>query len=205
MFLIISGSFIDKVIEVVWNLSKLIVCLTGMPGAGKSTIANGLKSKNFEIINMGDAVREEAKKRNLEPTGSNLGKLMLELREKNGPGAVADLILDKINNSVSDVIVIDGIRSNEEIQVLRKNGTVKILSVHGSTDTRYDFLTKRGRSDDPETRNIFDERDNREISVGISAPIALADETISNNNLTKSELVDKAYKTIQTWKKNENT
>ena len=33
-----------------------------MPGAGKSTIANGLKSKNFEIINMGDAVREEAKK-----------------------------------------------------------------------------------------------------------------------------------------------
>lgn len=205
MFLIISGSFIDKVIEVVWNLSKLIVCLTGMPGAGKSTIANGLKSKNFEIINMGDAVREEAKKRNLEPTGSNLGKLMLELREKNGPGAVADLILDKINNSVSDVIVIDGIRSNEEIQVLRKNGTVKILSIHGSTDTRYDFLTKRGRSDDPETRNIFDERDNREISVGISAPIALADETISNNNLTKSELVDKAYKTIQTWKKNENT
>ena len=39
-----------------------------MPGAGKSTIASGLKSKGFEIINMGDAVREEAKKRNLEPT-----------------------------------------------------------------------------------------------------------------------------------------
>jgi len=63
-------------------LSKLIVCLTGMPGAGKSTIADGLKSKGFEIINMGDAVRAEAKKRNLEPSGQNLGKLMLELREK---------------------------------------------------------------------------------------------------------------------------
>jgi len=35
-------------------LPKLIVCLTGMPGAGKSTIADGLKSKDYEIINMGN-------------------------------------------------------------------------------------------------------------------------------------------------------
>ena len=65
-------------------MTKLIVCLTGMPGAGKSTIADGLKLKGYENVNMGNAVREEAKKRNLEPSRSNLGKLMLELREKNG-------------------------------------------------------------------------------------------------------------------------
>jgi dephospho-CoA kinase len=170
-----------------------------MPGAGKSTIANGLKSKNFNIINMGDAVRDEAKKRNLEPSGENLGKLMLELRKNNGPGAVAELIEDKIKNSESDVIVIDGIRSNEEIQVLRKNGTVKLLSVHASTDTRYDFLSNRGRSDDPKSRNNFNERDTREIGVGISTPIALADESISNNNLTIDELVETAYKIIKEW------
>ena len=34
-----------------------------MPGAGKSTIAEGLKPKGYEIINMGNAVREEAKKK----------------------------------------------------------------------------------------------------------------------------------------------
>ncbi len=172
-----------------------------MPGAGKSTIANGLKSKNFEIINMGDAVREEAKKRNLEPTGQNLGKLMLELREKNGPGAIAELIHNKIKNSNSDVIVIDGVRSNEEIQVLRKIGTVKLLSIHASTDTRFSFLSNRGRSDDPQNRENFTERDTREISVGISTPIALADESISNNNLTIDELIENAYKIIQSWKK----
>jgi dephospho-CoA kinase len=33
-------------------LTKLIVCLTGMPGAGKSTIAEGLQSKGYEIINI---------------------------------------------------------------------------------------------------------------------------------------------------------
>ncbi|HEY7367017.1 MAG TPA: AAA family ATPase [Nitrosopumilaceae archaeon] len=197
----ISGSFIDKIKEVPENLSKLIVCLTGMPGAGKSTIANGLKSKGYEIINMGDAVREEAKKRNIEPSGQNLGKIMLELREKNGPGAVAELIQNKIKNSSSNVIVIDGIRSNEEIQVLRKFGTVKLLSIHASTDTRYSFLIERGRSDDPQTRDNFDERDVREIKVGISTPIALADESISNNELSIDELIEHAYKIIQGWQK----
>ena len=38
-----------------------------MPGAGKSTIADGLKSKGYEIINMGNAVREEAKKETWNP------------------------------------------------------------------------------------------------------------------------------------------
>ena len=171
-----------------------------MPGAGKSTIANGLKSKNFKIINMGDAVRDEAKKRNLEPSGENLGKLMLELRKNNGPGAVADLIEDDIKNSESDIIIIDGIRSNEEIEVLRKNGIVKLLSIHASTDTRFDFLSNRGRSDDPKSRNNFNERDSREIGVGISTPIALADESISNNNLTIDELIETAYEIIKGWK-----
>lgn len=170
-----------------------------MPGAGKSTIANGLKSKNYEIINMGDAVREEAKKRNLAPSGENLGKLMLELREKNGPGAIAELISDKIKNSESNAIIIDGVRSNEEINELRKMGTVKLLSVHASTDTRYSFLSNRGRTDDPKNRENFDERDTREIGVGISTPIALADESISNNNMTIDELVETAEKIIQGW------
>lgn len=200
MFIIISGSFIDKITIDSQYLSKLIVCLTGMPGAGKSTIANGLKSRNFKVINMGDAVRAEAKKKNLEPSGENLGKLMIDLRKKNGPGAIANLIEDEIKNANSDIIVIDGIRSNEEIQVLKKIGQVKLLSIHASTDTRYNFLSNRGRSDDPKSRTNFNERDSREIGVGISTPIALADESISNNNLTIDELVQTAYDIIKGWK-----
>jgi len=180
-------------------LVKLIVCLTGMPGAGKSTIADGLKTKNYEVINMGNVVRSEAKNRNLEPTGVNLGKLMLELREKNGQGAIAKLVVPQIENCKSNVIIIDGIRSNAEIEVLRKYGTVKLLAVHASTNTRFGFLKQRGRSDDPQTKENFEERDNREIDNGISNSIDLSDETISNNNLTKNELIDHAFKIIEGW------
>ncbi len=180
-------------------MTKLIVCLTGMPGAGKTTIAEALIPRGFDKITMGDAVRAEAKRREIEPTGENLGRLMLELREKNGPGAVAELVKDKILNSKSDVVLVDGVRSLAEIDVLKKIGTVKVLAIHASGDTRFKFLTGRGRSDAPADRNDFSKRDSREMGVGMSESIALADETISNNNLTIEQLVEMAYKIIKGW------
>src|SRR5579863_9117382 len=194
----IFGSFIDWRVEFA-NVEKLIVCLTGMPGAGKTTIAEGLKSKGFDKITMGDAVRAEATRRKIEPTGSNLGKLMIELREKNGPGAVAELIVDDIKNSKSDVVLVDGVRSLAEVNVLKKIGTVKVLAIHASGDIRYKFLTERSRSDAPSDREDFTKRDSREIGVGMSESIALADETISNNNMTIEELVGTAYNVIKGW------
>ena len=196
----ISGMFID------WKgkfaiMPKLIVCLTGMPGAGKSTIAEALKSKGFEKITMGDAVRAEAARRKLEPTGENLGKLMLELREKNGYGAVAELIKDQIANSKSNVIIIDGVRSIAEVEVLKKFGTVKILAIHASAQTRFGFLSGRARSDAPIDRKDFAKRDSREMGIGMSESIALADETISNNNLTIPQLIDAAYNVLKGWMK----
>ena len=170
-----------------------------MPGAGKSTIAEGLELKGYDIVNMGNAVRSEAKKRNLESTRENLGKLMLELREQNGPGAIAELIKPEIESSSSNVILVDGVRSNDEIQVLKKFGNVKLLAIHASTGIRFDFLQKRGRSDDPKTQEHFEERDNRELGVGISNAIALSDYAISNIGLTKDELIESGFKIIQSW------
>ncbi len=135
----------------------------------------------------------------MESTRENLGKLMLELRENNGPGAIAELVKPQIESSTANVILIDGVRSNDEIRVLRKFGTVKLLAIHASTDTRFDFLQKRGRADDPQTKDNFDERDNRELGVGISNSIALSDHAISNIGLTKSELIESAFKIIQSW------
>jgi len=66
-----------------------------MPGSGKSTIVSALKARGLEALNLGDGVRAEAKKRNLEPTGENLGKLMLELRDKNGPGQLPTCLQNK--------------------------------------------------------------------------------------------------------------
>lgn len=180
-------------------MRKIIVCLTGMPGAGKSTIADGLKLRGFDVVNMGDAVREEAKRRDLEPTRDNLGRVMLDLRKTGGPGAVANLVGPKISGSNSDVVLVDGVRSNDEIRAFTKFGTLRVLAVHASTDTRFEFLQARGRPDDPRTRDHFEERDMREMSVGISNSIALSDYALSNIGLSRTQLVDAAFDVIDRW------
>ena len=190
---------------------RLILCLTGMPGAGKSTVAQSLKEKGFVVISMGNIIREEAKLQNLEPTDNNLGKLMLKLRENLGSAAVAHLILGKVEKEVgndNDIgnnanachnIVIDGIRNISEVRVLETIGRVKLLAIHASTNTRFKHIKKRSRSDAPSRLDDFTTRDRRELTVGISEAIALADETLSNNNLTTGELKEKAFTIVQKW------
>ena len=170
-----------------------------MPGAGKSTIVSKLKDSGYETFSLGDGVRAEAKRQNLEPTGENLGKLMLDLREKNGPGAIAQLIKNAIQNSTHEIIIVDGVRSIHEINVLKETGNVKLLAVNASPDTRFVFLSERKRSDDPLTRKKFEERDNREISVGLEEIISLADESIENNDVTIEQMVNSAIKIFQKW------
>lgn len=182
----------------------LIVGLTGMPGAGKTTVANYLSEKGIPLLIMGDVVREVAENDGLEPTSDNLAKLMLRLRKRNGPEAVAHLIVNKIKlmkkeDKQLSVVIVDGIRSMAEVQVLRRIGSVKLLAIHGSTLTRYTHVRERGRSDVPSNIGEFDKRDKIEMDVGISNAIALADETISNNDISISELCQRSSITVQKW------
>jgi dephospho-CoA kinase len=186
------------------NRRRLIVCLTGMPGAGKSTVADSLKEKGFSVIAMGDMIREEARQQNLDPTDTNLGDLMLKLRKDLGPGAIAHLILRKIKregiaSSGRDGIVVDGIRGIAEVDILKRVGCVKLLAIHASTNRRFTHLKERARSDDPSVIEDFVTRDKRELTVGISEAIALADETLSNNDLTIEQLKEKAFTIIKGW------
>jgi dephospho-CoA kinase len=184
-----------------------------MPGAGKSTVASFLKDKGFAVVTMGDVIREEAKRQGLEPTDVNLGKMMLKLRQDLGPGAVGQIVLQKLqrdhandnssggygsNKNYSNV-VIDGIRSVAEIEVLKKVGHVRLLAIHASEDTRFKYLRRRGRADAPSDSNEFTGRDKRELSVGVSEAIALANEMISNNELTLEQLKLQAYDIVKGW------
>ena len=87
--------------------NKLIVCITGMPGAGKSTVASIAKDLGFMIVNLGDFVRETALNENIEPTASNLRELMIKLRKNHGEGIMAEMASKRIIKSQSKLIVID--------------------------------------------------------------------------------------------------
>jgi len=177
----------------------LIVAITGMPGAGKSTAAKALEARGFKRIVMGDVIREETRRRGLEPDEKNTAKVMLELRERYGPGAVAEVCLRSLKTMKEDVVVIDGIRSFAEVEVFAKAGKVKLIAVEASRDRRFRLLTERARSDAPTSRASFDERDKRELSIGVGNAVALADESLSNEHTTPDELGRRAVELVGSW------
>ncbi len=178
----------------------LIICLTGMPGAGKTTVATALGATGFQTISMGDVVREEASRQGLPLDAQTLGKMMIELRKKHGPGAIALLIAEKIKRSATNHVVIDGLRSMHEVEVLGKHGTVKVLTIHAPKHARFGFLKGRERDDAPASEEEFDLRDRRELDVGIGEAISYSDSIIMNDG-TIEDLKRKALDIAGRWKK----
>jgi len=160
---------------------KIVVGVAGMPGAGKGVITRVAKEKGYAIVIMGDEIREETKRRGLEPTAENVGKIMLQLREEEGPKVVAKRCIPKIANASTDIVLVDGIRSLHEVLEFEKNFPQFVLvAVHSSPETRFGRLFRRRRSDDPGGWKVFIDRDLRELSVGQGNVIAMADHIIVN-------------------------
>ena len=159
---------------------KLII-VTGMPGAGKSEVADVFRRKGHPIIVMGDVIRKETKRRGLEANRENTKKIALELREKGGPGAVANQCIEEMKEASADTIVIEGCRSLPEVDVFDDYAeAVTIVSVHSSPKTRFTRLKNRGRDDAPLEWESFRERDLREISIGLGGVIAMSDIVLIN-------------------------
>jgi dephospho-CoA kinase len=179
------------------SVDKLIVGLSGMPGSGKSIVANVAKNMGFGIIVMGDIVREETQRRGLLLTPKNIGEVMFDLRMKGGKNIIAKSCIPKIKEISHEKVIIDGLRSLYEIELFKKHfSTFNLIGVHSSPETRYNRLNKRERSDDSKDRKVFQERDIRELNVGLGNVIAMADYLLINENNIE-EIKSKSYEILQ--------
>jgi len=157
-----------------------VIAIVGMPGAGKGIISGTASSHGYPVLICGDVVREETLKRGLAPNPENTGKVMLAIRQEEGPSVVAERLVPKIRSSAAPLVVVEGVRSMDEVNVLSRNHDLVVLAVHASPKTRCERLIARGRSDDPKSWDEFAERDSRELGVGIGNVIALAQEMLIN-------------------------
>lgn len=157
-----------------------LVCIAGMPGAGKSVFAGVAKRLGLKVISMGDIVREEAERRGLSTNAAALGDLMLSLRRVHGEDVVARRCLERISPE-DQVVVIEGVRSLAELETFKKAADeVLVVAIHASPAKRYQHLLNRSRPDDPRSLEEFAIRDLRELSVGLGSVIALADSVVVN-------------------------
>ena len=159
-----------------------MILIAGMPGAGKSMAMEEFRKTEIPIVEMGEVIREETKKRELEPNPKNTGRIAQNLRKEKGKDAIAKLCLNKIKKINKNKIIIDGVRSLKEVKRFQKelNKEIKIISIHSSPQTRFQRLKNRGRSDDPKKWEEFKRRDMRELDFGLGKVIALSDEIVIN-------------------------
>jgi dephospho-CoA kinase len=184
---------------------KLVVGVAGMPGAGKSLVVEVAMQSNYDIVVMGDAVREEAERQHLEPSPESIGRIMLELRLKEGKGVVAKRCIPKIAKTERRKVLVDGIRSLSEVEEFKNHfkGFV-LLAVHASPGTRFRRLYNRQRSDDPKSWEVFQARDMRELGVGLGEAIAMAEYIIVNEErveVVKRKVRETLGKVEKKWMK----
>jgi len=184
---------------------KVVIGVAGMPGAGKAVLRRVAESMDYSVVVMGDEIREETKRRGLEPTPENIGKVMIGLREEEGATAVTRRCTPKIEEAQSDIVLVDGVRSLDEADEFKRHFTsFSLIAVHSSPEARFQRLSKRKRSDDPKGWDVFHERDLRELSVGQGDVIALADYMIVNERTYdefKAEVIEVLQAVIQKWRK----
>ena len=154
-----------------------------MPFSGKSEAVRIAKDKGIPVVRMGDIVWDEVISRRLELSDANVGTIADEMRQTNGKNIWAIKTIEKIKTMDSpNILIIDGIRNVEEIEVFKKElgQNFVVVAITVSDEIRHQRAMNRNREDDSKDLNLIKERDKRELSWGLGNVIASADIVISN-------------------------
>ena len=167
------------------RLDMKVLGIVGLPGSGKGEFSKIAEQLGIPVVVMGDVIREEVQKIGLPPTGENMGIISKALREKDGMAAIAIACIPVVerqsDENKSNLVLIDGLRSDEEMHVLRDHfPDFVLIAINAPDEIRLTRLCSRGRSDDIRTREELQERDARETSFGLLKAIKMADLTIEN-------------------------
>lgn len=156
-----------------------VIGITGMPASGKTTVADSLKSKKVEVVHLGDFIWDYLKKNNIkrsQETG-NMASLYFWAEYSDIP--IARWAHKQIKNSEKDTVVIDGVRTVEELSYFNEEygNDFKMIAVVASPHLRKKREEKRKRFD--ETK--FEIRDKEELKIGVGEIIALSNYYIHGN------------------------
>jgi dephospho-CoA kinase len=184
--------------KIVDHSSKLIIGITGLPGAGKSVVTDILKKDGFRHIVSGDIVRAEAFRQGVTIEDRyKFHEIANALHAKRGPAALVLMAIETIRASVENLWVFDGIRNPAQIVELKKEMNALILGITANRGLLMDRILSRKRTGDPKTPKEAEELLDREWGMGaetyglqVGQCMPMADEIIENNG-TLAELEKK--------------
>ncbi|AGB03968.1 dephospho-CoA kinase [Aciduliprofundum sp. MAR08-339] len=157
-----------------------VILLVGMPGAGKEEFVKVAIQMGYDVVRMGDVVREHVSSLGFELRDEIVGKIAHEEREMHGIDVWAWRTLEKIKGSRK--ILIDGVRCIEEVEVFKGElgEEVHLVGIFAPRKVRFERILHRGRKDDVRTWDEFVRREMRELQWGLGNVFALSDHMLLN-------------------------
>ncbi len=172
------------------NPNVKIVAFVGLPGAGKSSAVDYVKSKHYPNVYFGGVILDAMKKAGIEHTEAAEKQFREEIRAKEGKDFVAKHIATQISNLIEagqNRIIADGLYTWTEYKYLKREfpGELKTIAIVAPKHIRHRRLNSRPVR--PLTTKEASERDWAEIeNLEKGGPIAVADYYIHNESSLES-------------------
>lgn len=167
-----------------------LIAIVGMPGAGKSLVADFFRKKGIPVLRFGDQTDIGLKELGLPLNEKNERMYREKIRNELGMIAMAIKIEPRILVAAKDhpVIVLDGLYSWEEYTYLvQKFPQLQLLCVYAPPETRYRRLSNRPvRPLDHDTARSRDIAEIEHLNKG--GPIAIADYMVVNETNNPDDL-----------------
>ena len=137
---------------------RRLIGLTGTNASGKGEAAAFFKGLGFAYYSQSDVIRDELRRKNLEPTRDNLIREGNDLRRRFGPGILARRVMEKVSGDS----IIDSIRNPSEIEYWRRQENFVLLAIDAPVGVRYRRALTRGRDESAASLEEFTAKEDEE-------------------------------------------
>lgn len=162
----------------------MIIAVAGLRGSGKSLFGAIASSMGLEVFEMSEPILALMQELGLEITNKSVREFAADFREKGGADAVAKLLLPKLKLALqtSKAIVVIGLRSAEEVSVLRDAAPVVTIALVAGEQKRFERTVQRKKQSDPKNIREFQWADAVESKWGLKKLLETCDVKIENNH-----------------------
>ena len=177
-------------------MKKILLLLIGLPGSGKTTIANFLSHKfKAKVFHSGNIIRQEIKHRRLAYTPANDMKIANWFHTGGRDILIAEKTYKAISKFRNSIIIVEGFRNTNQYNYLLSKNKIKkkfskiiLLAVSAPFKIRAARELGRGRFSKGETLKYLQARDLTESRHGLKRLIAKAKYKInSSGSLEETE------------------
>ncbi len=166
--------------------NQIILGLVGEKGAGKETFVKILKenlhNKSISHYHFSDILSQTLSLWNLPLSRINLQTLAISMVSSFGPFSLANAMKERMISDKSDIIIIDGIRWEADLSMLRSFPKNFLIYITASPQIRYQRIISRNeKKDEGKTtyqQFLNEEKSQTETSIGSISQ--KADITIQN-------------------------